>query len=72
MKLNFINADDAVSKIKNGNCVFIQGSAATPQHLVKALMKKAGVLQNIELVSITTLGKNLFDVPDFGQTFVMN
>ncbi|MBK9191667.1 MAG: acetyl-CoA hydrolase/transferase family protein [Crocinitomicaceae bacterium] len=72
MKLNFINADDAVSKIKNGNRVFIQGSAATPQHLVKALMKKAGVLQNIELVSITTLGKNLFDVPDFGKTFFMN
>jgi acyl-CoA hydrolase len=72
MKLNFVSASDAVSKIKNGNRVFIQGSAATPLHLVKSLMKQAGVLKNIELVSITTLGKNLFDVPDFGKTFFLN
>lgn len=72
MKLNFVSATEAVSKIKNGNRVFIQGSAATPLHLVKSLMKQAGVLKNIELVSITTLGKNLFDVPDFGKTFFLN
>lgn len=72
MKLNFVSASDAVSKIKNGNRVFIQGSAATPLHLVKSLMQQAGVLKNIELVSITTLGKNLFDVPDFGKTFFLN
>lgn len=72
MKINFVSASDAVSKIKNGNRVFIQGSAATPLHLVKSLMKQAGVLKNIELVSITTLGKNLFDVPDFGKTFFLN
>ena len=49
-------AKEAVSHIKSGQRVFIQGSAATPLSLVNALLERRNELNDIELVSISTLG----------------
>ncbi|MBI3134371.1 MAG: acetyl-CoA hydrolase/transferase family protein [Bacteroidetes bacterium] len=67
-----ISASQAIQQLKNGSRIFIHGSAATPAHLLKLLFARTGDLKNVELVSITTLGKDIFNVPDFGRSFFMN
>jgi len=64
--------DEAVKIIQSGNRVFVQGSAATPVNLLKALFKRKDELKNVEFISISTLGDDLFNVPDFGKSFFMN
>lgn len=52
-----ISAEDAVKQIKSGDRVFVQGSAATPMVLTKALGQRAAELTQVEIVSLTTLGE---------------
>ena len=72
MKVEYTNAENAVEKIKSGHRVFIHGSSSTPTVLLNALFKRQGELKGVELVSITTLGDNLFDKAGFGDSFFMN
>jgi len=72
MEYSYQTAEDAVKYIKSGDRIFVHGSSATPIHLLKALINRKSELQNVEMVSITTLGDNLFDVPDFGKSFFIN
>lgn len=65
-------AQEALMQIQNNSRIFVQGSAATPAHLLKKLFARNGELKQIELVSITTLGKDLFSIPQFGKSFFMN
>ncbi len=51
-----LSANEAVSFIKSGQRVFIQGSAATPLTLINALLVRGHELSDVELVSISTLG----------------
>ncbi len=57
----YTTATEAVQLVQSGNRVFIHGSAATPTYLVAALQDRWQELQNVELVSITTLGQVNFD-----------
>ena len=72
MNINYQSADEAVKAIKSGHRVFVHGSAATPLHLLKALLKRSHELKNVELISISTLGDGLFNQPDFGKSFFIN
>ena len=72
MEIQYCSAEHAVKEIKSGQRVFVHGSASTPISLLKALFKRSGELKNVELVSITTLGSDLFNIPDFGTSFFMN
>ncbi|MCP9753142.1 acetyl-CoA hydrolase/transferase family protein [Ferruginibacter sp. HRS2-29] len=67
-----MTAVQAVSNIGSNQRVFIHGSAATPVHLIKALQQRHNELQNVELVSITTLGDINFNDPDCRNSFFMN
>ncbi|MEO5911232.1 MAG: acetyl-CoA hydrolase/transferase C-terminal domain-containing protein, partial [Pelobium sp.] len=58
--------------VQPGQRVFIHGSAATPICLVEALQNRHHELYNVELVSITTLGKVNFDHPDHRKSFFFN
>jgi len=69
---NYSTAENAVKEIKSGQRVFVHGSASTPRSLLRALFSRSGELKNVELVSITTLGDDLFNRPDFGTSFFMN
>jgi len=69
MSHNYITAAAAVSKIQSGNAVFIHGSAATPIHLVKAMLARKDELRDVELISITTLGDIGFDEYDLKGHF---
>ncbi len=68
----YISATEAVSRIESGNRIFIHGSAATPMHLLRALFQRKDELSDVELISISTLGDDIFNVPDFGKSFFMN
>lgn len=72
MEINYKPAEEAIKEIKNGQRVFVHGSAATPLHLLKALVKRSGELKNVELVCISTLGDGIFDQPDFSESFFIN
>jgi len=70
--LKFVSAEEAVSVIKSGDRVFIHGSAATPLNLLRALFKRHQELQNVELVSISTLGDLDFGKPEYKGSFYIN
>ncbi len=68
----YISEDLAVACVKPGDRVFIHGGAATPICLVEALQRRHHQLENIELVSITTLGNLSFDSPELKKAFFFN
>ncbi len=72
MNIAYSSAEQAVEVIKSGDRVFIHGSAATPAYLLRALFARSSELRDVELVSITTLGKDIFNRADFEKSFFMN
>jgi len=69
---NYISAEEAVKAVKSGDRVFLHGSAATPVPLISALQQRHHELNNVELVSITSLGDVDFDKPEYRKSFFMN
>jgi len=67
-----VSAREAVKVIESGNRVFIHGSAATPQFLLKALAKRAHELKNVELVAVSTLGELELAKPEYAESFYIN
>jgi acyl-CoA hydrolase len=71
--LKTVPATEALQVVKSGDRVFIHGSAATPLHLLKALMERKKELNNIELTGITTLAGDLFNKEEnFRDSFFIN
>lgn len=70
--LKFTDAETAVQEIRSGMRVFIQGSAATPGTLLKALYNRRKELNNVELMSLSTYGGEIFSKSDFGDSFFLN
>jgi acyl-CoA hydrolase len=56
MSVQYVTAEEAVQQVKNGDRVFIHGSAATPMVLVNSLLNRAGSVKDVELVAISTYG----------------
>ncbi|MBK7763282.1 MAG: acetyl-CoA hydrolase/transferase family protein [Bacteroidetes bacterium] len=67
-----VTASEAVSQIKSGSIIFVQGSAATPLILTEALGNRASELQKIEIISISTLGDMKLLHPEFPDSFFIN
>jgi acyl-CoA hydrolase len=72
MEIRYQTAASAVTAIESGNRIFVQGSAATPLHLLRAMINRRHELKDVELVSISTMGDGIFDVPDFSKSFFVN
>lgn len=72
MEVKYIDAATAVAHIQSGQRVFVHGSAATPELLVKALQARHAEVKGVELVSITTLGNVNFDAPECRESFFFN
>ncbi len=72
MDINYISAESAVQLVKSGDRVFIHGSAATPLHLVNTLLKRAGDIENVELVAISTYGDIDWNHPEVLNSFYLN
>ncbi len=72
MQPQYISAGEAVRMVESGNRVFIHGSAATPLRLVNALLDRAGEVDNVELVAISTFGKIDWNAPEIRNSFYLN
>ncbi len=74
MKLPFeyVPAAEALSVIKSGQRVFVQGSAQTPLFLLRELAKLAPQLRDVELNFITVQGDIELDKPEYAASFHIN
>lgn len=70
--MNFTTAEQALSHIKSGQRVFVQGSAATPTLLLDAMAKMADHWEMLELVNISILGKVAIAEKQFEHKFIFN
>lgn len=68
----YTSPSEAIQCIQSGNRVFLHGSAATPVALIEALQARHAELENVELVSITNLGKIDFNKPEYKKSFFFN
>lgn len=67
----YVPAEEALKMVESNSRVFLQGSAATPIHLINKLLEQKDRLQNVELVSITQQGVDMND-PGLAGHFFMN
>jgi len=72
MPFSYISAEQALSVIKSGDRVFVQGSAQTPLFLMRELAKMAPNLKDVELTFITVQGDIVVDKPEFADSFHIN
>lgn len=70
--IQYSSADEAVSIINSHQRVFVHGSAATPTAMLKALEKRKEELEQVEIVSITTLGEMPLADPSCKGSFFIN
>ena len=68
----YVSAEEAVKLVHSGDRVFIHGSAATPLHVLNTLLRRAGEVKNVELVSISTFGDIDWREPCVTDSFYLN
>ena len=72
LPVEYKKAEDALSVIKSGNRVFVQGSAQTPLYLLRELGKLSAGLRDVELTFITVQGDIELDKPKYANSFHIN
>jgi acyl-CoA hydrolase len=72
LPVEYKTAADALSVIKSGQRVFVQGSAQTPLYLLRELAKLAPGLRDVELNFITVQGDIELDKPQYQEAFHIN
>jgi len=70
--LNYSSAEEAVKVVNSHQRIFVHGSAATPGILLKALADRRTELEQVEIVSISTLGEMPLAHPDCKGSFYIN
>jgi acyl-CoA hydrolase len=63
---------EALSVIKSGDRVFVQGSAQTPVYLLNEMAKEKDRLKKVEIVSITVYGDLEIIKPGYEDSFYFN
>ncbi len=66
------SADEAVSLIRSGQRIYVGGGAGYPQELIRALVRRAPELEDVELVHILTLGEAPTAAPGMEKHFRHN
>ncbi len=70
--MKLVSAEEAISVIKSGDRVFIQGVAAYPQTLVRAMTERASELKGVEIYHLHTEGDADYVRPEFNESFHTN
>ena len=70
---NKVSIEEAISIVKSGDRIFVQGAAMTPNTLVNALCEnRYKELENVEVISIHTDGEVKYAIPPYNQAFKIN
>ena len=56
-------------KIQPGQRIFVQGGAATPNHLLGLLLAEAPRLKDVELIHLHTMGPAAYAQPEYDSAF---
>lgn len=70
--MKIISKSKAVSIVKSGDRVFLQGAAMTPNILIDALCERHQELKDVEIISIHTEGDAKYSRTPYNQSFRMN
>ncbi|MCC8359448.1 acetyl-CoA hydrolase/transferase family protein [Salinimicrobium sediminilitoris] len=70
--LNIVSPAEAVSVVKSGNRVFLQGAAMTPNILINALTERYRELSDVEFIHIHTEGPAPYTQPPYSESFKTN
>lgn len=69
---SYSDVESALSMIKSGNRVFVQGGAQTPLFLIRSLAAFAPILKDVEVVFISVHGDIEIDKPQYEGIFNIN
>lgn len=72
LPIEYTTAAEALSVIRSGDRVFVQGSAQTPLYMLRELGKRAPELREVELTFITVQGDIELDKPEYADAFRIN
>lgn len=64
-----VTAEEAVKLIKSGDRIHVHPGCANPETLIKALVKRAPELENVELIHLLTLGYADYVLPQYSKNF---
>ncbi len=71
--MKIVSIEKAVSFVKPGDRVFVQGAAMTPNTLINALCEQRYTeLENVEVISIHTDGEVKYALPPYNKAFKIN
>jgi len=70
--MKIVSTAEAVSLIKSGDRVFLQGAAMTPSTLIDAMCERHAELEDIEIISIHTEGDAKYTLEPYNKSFRMN
>jgi len=71
-QLNIVTALEAVSHVRSGNRVYIQGAAMTPNVLIDALCERYQELKDVEIFQIHTEGNAPYSKAPYNESFRIN
>lgn len=71
MNIPFVSPEEAIAHVKSNERVFIHGGAATPQVLIRELVKRTD-LTNVEIVHMHTEFEALYAKPEYARSFNVN
>jgi len=66
------SSDEALKAVKPKHNVFIHSVAAAPQELIRALIRRADELKNVQLFHLHTEGKAEYAKKEYGKNFNVN
>jgi acyl-CoA hydrolase len=70
--MKLVSLAEAVSHIKSGNRIFIQGAAMTPLPLIQAMCERSSELKEVEIVHLHTEGNAPYTATEHRSSFRVN
>ncbi len=70
--MKITTVEEAVSILKSGDRVFLQGAAMTPNELIDGLCDRYNELENVEIISIHTEGDAKYTQEPYQKAFNLN
>jgi 4-hydroxybutyrate CoA-transferase len=67
-----MTTDEALALVQSGQRVYIGGGCGVPTPLLEALVKRAPMLRNVEIIHMLTAGDDPTAAPEYGDAFRHN